>query len=71
MGELIEHGEREVRESIIQKSFGVAMWVTRQADLARRGDGLMALRCNIIIDKWIKELIEVCNGIDDIERSQM
>ena len=37
------------------------MWVTRQADLARRGEGMLALRCNVMIDKWIKELIKVCN----------
>ncbi len=36
------------------------MWVTRQADLARRGEGMLSLRCNIIIDKWIKELVKVC-----------
>ena len=36
------------------------MWVTRKADLARRGEGMLALRCNIMIDKWIKDLIKVC-----------
>jgi hypothetical protein len=37
------------------------MWVTRKADLARRGEGMLSLRCNIIIDKAIKELIRVCD----------
>ena len=36
------------------------MWVTRKADLAHRGEGMLALGCNKIIDKWIKELIEAC-----------
>ena len=37
------------------------MWVTRKADLARRGEGMMALGCNKVIDKWIEELVKVCN----------
>jgi len=61
MGDLIENGEREIRERIIQKAFGVCMWVTRKADLARRGESMLSLRCNVMIDKWIKELIKVCN----------
>jgi len=41
------------------------MWVTRRADLARRGEGLLALRCNTMIDKWIEELIKVCRENPD------
>jgi hypothetical protein len=33
------------------------MWVTRKGDLARRGEVLLAKQCDIIIDKWIKELV--------------
>lgn len=57
---LSEYQSNDKKEAIIQKAFGVCMWVTRKADLARRGDSMLALQCNVIIDKWIKELIKVC-----------
>ncbi len=52
--------ERERREPIIQKAFGLCMWVTRKANLARSGEGLLAKQCDFMIDKWVKELIKVC-----------
>jgi len=48
------------QESIIQKAFALCLWVTRRGRLTQKGEGLLALHCNKIIEKCIKDLIEVC-----------
>ncbi len=49
---------REVKEKIIQKAYGICLWVTRRERLAHRGDGLAALRCDQMVDRWIEELVD-------------